>query len=467
MAGRYEHRGYDPSKPDFKPYAHWTPDPIADLTLRARDLPLDAARTAGRQIRDFVARGGLGIDWYLHTAEAAASTTVEGVFPDLRSMLRFESTGQGGADERSAKANIDALQTALDVGAAGGPLSLENSHAIHVALIRALPATESDGIAAGRLRTDERVVAQRDAAGNIRVYSPPLREDVAPLLNDWLLFCNRSDLDPFVKSVVAHAQFELIHPYGDGNGRTGRALLHAMWGKDKLIAGRRTVPVSGSLAQDKSGYQDALAAFETARPLHDDPAPIRGMIYLFADAIDAAVERGTRLRASLAEVSLDLRSRHRIRRGSLLDRVVDGLLVRPSVAVSDLCNSYDASERQARRVIDRLLSASVLTEFSVNPTTAPHAQPSTAVETVYEATPILDAFADAMKGTLELRNPELPHLSATPQTFDAGLRVAHHDDINYDIQHRQGDAVCGVWMKKARARCVLRAGHAGPHRSRR
>ncbi|MCF0254600.1 MAG: Fic family protein, partial [Duodenibacillus sp.] len=56
-------------------------------------------------------------------------------------------------------------------------------------------------------------------------YVPPAPERLPELLEDWERFVSRDDLHPLVQAAVMHAQFEMIHPFLDGNGRTGRLLI--------------------------------------------------------------------------------------------------------------------------------------------------------------------------------------------------------------------------------------------------
>src|SRR4029453_10153116 len=88
----------------------------------------------------------------------------------------------------------------------------------------------------------------------------PRSEDVPGLMDDLMAFARRDDMPVLVQVAVAHAQFETIHPFSDGNGRTGRALVQAMLrGKD--ITRSVTVPVSAGLLTDVNAYHDALTSY--------------------------------------------------------------------------------------------------------------------------------------------------------------------------------------------------------------
>src|SRR5438034_1038975 len=78
-------------------------------------------------------------------------------------------------------------------------------------------------------------------------------EAVAGLLNDLSSFSNSDDLPAVVQAAIAHAQFETIHPFVDGNGRIGRALIHLIL-RRRGLAVRVVLPVSLALATWSNDY---------------------------------------------------------------------------------------------------------------------------------------------------------------------------------------------------------------------
>ena len=111
-------------------------------------------------------------------------------------------------------------------------------------------------------------------------YVAPHHERVPAALEDLVAFMNRRDIDPLAQAAIAHAQFETIHPFTDGNGRTGRALIFAL-----LLARGVTrhviLPVSSGLLHDTDGYIQALTDYRAG-----DAEPI---IELFIDAAQKAI----------------------------------------------------------------------------------------------------------------------------------------------------------------------------------
>ena len=93
-------------------------------------------------------------------------------------------------------------------------------------------------------------------------FVPPPHECVRPLLADLIDFANRDDLPAIAQAALAHAQLETIHPFGDGNGRAGRCLIHVVLRRRKLTP-VLVPPISVALATNARGYIAGLST--TAR----------------------------------------------------------------------------------------------------------------------------------------------------------------------------------------------------------
>ena len=94
-------------------------------------------------------------------------------------------------------------------------------------------------------------------------YVGPPAEQVRPLLEDLCEFMNRDDISPVAQAAIAHAQFETIHPFGDGNGRVGRCLIQVLLLRRGLAP--RTPPISLVLGANKDAYISGLESFAPAR----------------------------------------------------------------------------------------------------------------------------------------------------------------------------------------------------------
>ena len=128
------------------------------------------------------------------------------------------------------------------------------------------------------------------------------------LVADLVAFCNRTDVDPIAQAAVDHAQFETIHPFTDGNGRTGRALVHVVR-RRRGLARRTVVPISTVLLAPRTGSASARLLPALLRRPVVDIAGLRELTDGVADKnIYAAVDRLTTA-GVLTEISGDGRNR--------------------------------------------------------------------------------------------------------------------------------------------------------------
>lgn len=73
-------------------------------------------------------------------------------------------------------------------------------------------------------------------------------------------FMRRDDIPALTQAAIAHAQFETIHPFEDGNGRTGRAMVGALL-RNKGVTEKVTIPISSGLLTDLRSYFEALSRY--------------------------------------------------------------------------------------------------------------------------------------------------------------------------------------------------------------
>ncbi|WP_231556407.1 Fic family protein [Cryobacterium sp. MLB-32] len=184
---------------------------------------------------------------------------------------------------------------------------------------------------------------------------PPHHNRVRALMDDLVVFANRTNLPVLAQTAIAHAQFETIHPFPDGNGRVGRALIQTMLRGGQLTR-NVAVPVSAGLLRDTDRYFDALSAYRSG-----DTAPI---IRSLAYASFAAVDGGRILVADLETVQAEWRGRIRARQDSAAHRLLDILLRQPAIGAAEAAAQLGISTVNAQVAIDRFVDAGVLTQIT-------------------------------------------------------------------------------------------------------
>ena len=168
-----------------------------------------------------------------------------------------------------------------------------------------------------------------------------------------MAFARRTDLPTLPQVAIAHAQFETIHPFPDGNGRTGRALVHAML-RRLGITRSVTVPVSAGLLRDVDDYFEALTAYREG-----DVTPIT---VVFIRAVEAAVENGRQLVEDVLAFRDAALQQTSARRGSAGWRLVDVLAHQPLVTAQVVAQELGVTAQNAQIGIDRLVEDGILTQ---------------------------------------------------------------------------------------------------------
>lgn len=183
-------------------------------------------------------------------SESSASSQIEQLTANARriSLARLGDTSRLNAT-LIAK-NTLALEAALQLS---HRLDLEAMLIMHETLL-----DDSNPLHAGRLR--EEIVWIGGDSPVTAHFVPPTQEDVAASLEDLVVFMQRNDVPALAQAAIAHAQFETIHPFTDGNGRTGRALVSALL-KAKGVTKNFTVPISSGLLTDTAAYFNALTHY--------------------------------------------------------------------------------------------------------------------------------------------------------------------------------------------------------------
>ncbi|NQX12701.1 Fic family protein [Microbacteriaceae bacterium VKM Ac-2855] len=196
-------------------------------------------------------------------------------------------------------------------------------------------------------------------------FVPPPETEVRRLVDDLAGFVTETSGNPIVRAAIAHAQFETIHPFADGNGRTGRALIHTVLRRADAVR-NVLIPISTVFAGNTDGYIRGLSAFRTEPPQLDE------WVVGFARATELAAANAVRLAddvVRLDEVLVQQLIAFRRdaglspaspRRDALVLRVLDSLAAEPVVSVETVARRLDTSVTAASRALTQLADAGIL-----------------------------------------------------------------------------------------------------------
>lgn len=345
FGGRRSRRGFV--------YLAFVPDPIAELELSIPADVAEAAAAATAAMAQLDAHPPGGPSWealgrHLLRTESVASSRIEGLEISHRRLARA-TFGQAHADltAESVLGNIAAMEAAIALGGRARPLTSRDLRAIHRVLLKDTP----DRAWAGKVRTSQGWIGGGGTPANAEFIPPP--EDLVPgLLDDLCAFASRDDLPVVIQAGIAHAQFETIHPFPDGNGRVGRCLIHAVLRRRGLSAGFAP-PVSLVLGANARAYVRGLVAFREGR--------VADWCGVFSAAVRTAAEEATDLGRAIEGLRGKWRkAADEPRAGSTSSRVIDALAGYPILDAGTVETIAEVSNQAARLALMELETAGVL-----------------------------------------------------------------------------------------------------------
>jgi len=354
-------------------YEAYVPDALAGRPMSlsgetAADVA-DAERAVERLNRAAVGLADSeAIARLLLRAEAVASSRIEGLEVGGRRLLKAQlATGLGGesADVSATEVlnNIEAMRWAVDSMSATAALAVDDLLAIHRRLLTGTRLDEH----AGRIRDQQNWIGGSSYNPCSAAFVPPPPDRLPALLDDLCRFCNDDSLPAIVQAALAHAQFETIHPFIDGNGRTGRALIHVLL-RRRGLAPVVVPPVSLVLATWSRDYVRGLTRTRyTGAPTSADAVEgIDAWIALFASAVTRAVSDAETYERRVAEVQDQWRQRlGSVRADSAVDRLINALPGAPIITVSTGAALIARSEQAVNEAMPRLEQAGVVKNTSL------------------------------------------------------------------------------------------------------
>jgi Fic family protein len=291
--------------------------------------------------------------------ESIASSKVEGLQANARRLARAEAKADVGknigSDVAEVLANIDAMELAVEETAAQSTITLGSLVAIHESLMRRAPNASTAGI----VRDVQNWIGGNDYNPCGADFVPPPPEHMAKLLDDLCEFCNNDHLPPLIQAAVAHAQLETIHPFEDGNGRTGRALIHVLL-RRRGLAPSYVPPISVVLAANKDRYIDGLIQYRDG----DLEKWIERFAVATAQAANLAERYVGRVQALQDAWREQLRDRADLRADAAAWAVIDELPGHPVITVPVATAVTGRSKSSTAVAVDQLIEAGVLLPLS-------------------------------------------------------------------------------------------------------
>ena len=354
-------------------YDTYLPDP-----LNGWDLALPAALAADLSdaesaIRRLNATGTShasleGLARFLLRAESVASSKIEGLDAGPRRLLDAEVViAQGGnaADRIAVEvlANVAAMQAAVDLGSSTDTITLDDLLKVHRILMEQSDTPEIGGV----VRTAQNWVGRSSYNPCSAAFVPPPPETLDALLHDLLAYVNGDDHPALVQAAIAHAQFETIHPFADGNGRTGRALIHVVL-RRRGVAPRFVPPISLVLASWANDYIAGLTAYRHVGTPDDPDRSRSAEVWLrtFATAAHRSCSDAEAFAARIDALGAQWREQlGRVRANSAVELLLELLPGLPVITIDSAARLIGRSDMRTGEAINRLEAGGVLRQRNV------------------------------------------------------------------------------------------------------
>jgi Fic family protein len=366
-------------------YDAFIPDPISELEIRLTGGLAAIISEAETGIASLNA-GSPGylapLARLLLRTESIASSKVEGLQLDARSLARAEvkqETGKPiGPQTIEVLASIEAMEFAIERAVERRTIDVADLRDIHNALLRGVaPAI------AGKIRSVQNWIGGNNYNPCGADFVPPPPELLDELLRDLCTFCNDDALSPLVQAAIAHAQFETMHPFEDGNGRTGRALVQVILRRTGL-APSYIPPISVLLAKHKDAYIRGLTLFRDG--------DVDGWLAIFADAAATAARLAQRYLRHVAGMQEGWRKQLRAvtsppRSDAAAWAIIDVLPAHPVITIKIAMAATSRTRPAIANATQELTDAGILAPLS-----------DSGRNRAWEAADLLDAIVDLEEG---------------------------------------------------------------------
>jgi Fic family protein len=351
-AVRYESYPWTPDLNSSQTMKRWASGPyqaavvpeIANLTVflppdvvtLVADASSEIARFDGEMGREIIPCTSV-----LLRSESAASSQIE----ELTAGAKAIALAEIGELRRGSNAAVIASNTTTMTLA----LQVEKLDAEAIIAMHAVLLESSHPEWTGHWRDRQVWIGGRSPHG--AAFVPPHADRVPGAMDDLVRFMARNDLSPLVQAAIAHGQFETIHPFPDGNGRVGRALIHSIL-HQKGLAQRGTIPVSAGLLTDVNHYFRTLEAYRDGDPSR--------LVAEVAEASFGAIDNGRQLVEDLRSIESDWQKTIKARSDSAAWSLTKMVLRHPAIDSAMVQTELGIRQQVADRAIKTLVDAGVL-----------------------------------------------------------------------------------------------------------
>ena len=289
----------------------------------------------------------------LTTQEAVLSSRIEGTQASMEDVLEYE------AGKRKSKGTEQDIQEIENYRAALlGAEDWVSQRGITLGLIQQLHSVLMNSVRGGNMQPGEfrRIqnwIGRPGSTIETATFVPPNPMLLVDRLENWEQYLLSDDFDPLVQAAVVHAQFEILHPFLDGNGRIGRLLI-PLFLFHKGCLSRPVFYLSEYLEERREEYYSSLRGVSASNDW-------MGWVMYFLDAvIEQAVKSSERVVKIKNLFDQTLEDVTKITNSPSAISLVNGLFRSPLITVNQLLEVVDIKRAMVNRHLTSLVNAGIL-----------------------------------------------------------------------------------------------------------
>jgi len=289
------------------------------------------------------------------TREAVLSSRIEGTQASLEDVLQYEAdskahlTPEKHADIQEILNYRTAMNTAVDY-LQKRPLCTNMIRDLHRILLTSARGRDREP---GKIRRIQNYIAPPGTPIEEATFVPPSPLMVMDALSNWEMYLHSEEKDALVQLSILKAQFELIHPFRDGNGRIGRMLVPLILYSKKMLSNPMFY-ISAYLERNRDEYYERLLAISR-------DGNWNGWISFFLRAIVEQAEENIQKTTQIMGLYDDMKQKvPEITRSKYSIRAIDAIFSRPIFRPVDFIEYSEIPKESAKRILRELTNASVL-----------------------------------------------------------------------------------------------------------
>ncbi|ANY84562.1 cell filamentation protein Fic (plasmid) [Microvirga ossetica] len=336
------------------------PDPHIEIDHEMQRILIEAHRELGRLEGSIQTLPNPDLFVFMYVRkEAVLSSQIEGTQASINDLLKAEAKVFDPETPQDVDEVLNYVK-AMNYGLArlkDLPLSMRLIREIHGHLLNGVRGGQ---LQPGEIRRSQNWIGPQGSTLLNATFVPPPYQDAEIALSDLEKFLHAEDhIAPLVRIGLAHAQFETIHPFLDGNGRVGRLLITFFLCEQGILE-KPVLYLSHYFKQNRLEYYDRLQAIR-------DKGDWEGWLKFFLRGVASVASQATRT----AREIVDLRENHRVliaehfgASGGKAMQVLEHLYTRPTVTVNQVRELLGVSFPNANNLVERLTEHKILSEIT-------------------------------------------------------------------------------------------------------